>query len=79
MEPLPAKGVVRNGQIVLEAPLDLPDGTQVTVLEYDEADFPSEPKPLSPQEIKELFLALARRPDLADDPDWEQKLRSPRG
>jgi hypothetical protein len=74
MDPLPAKGVVKNGQIVLETPLDLPDGTEVSVLEYGEADFPSETKPLSAEARKELILAVARRPDLADDPEWEAKL-----
>jgi hypothetical protein len=75
MEPLPAKGVVRNGQIVLETPLDLPDGTEVTVLEYDEAYYPSEPKgPMRPEEIKEIMLAIMKRPDLMDDPEWKVKL-----
>ncbi|MCI0705321.1 MAG: hypothetical protein L0241_30035 [Planctomycetia bacterium] len=80
MEPLPVKGILKNGQIVLETPLDLPDGTLVTVLEYDEDDYPREWKgPLPPEEIKQLMLALARRPDLADDPDWQEKIRRPRG
>ena len=29
------QGVVKNGQVVLTSPLDLPDGTVVTVMDYD--------------------------------------------
>ncbi|HEX4606881.1 MAG TPA: hypothetical protein VH092_01625 [Urbifossiella sp.] len=35
------KGVIRNGQVVLDAPLDLPDGTPITVKEFDESDYPA--------------------------------------
>jgi hypothetical protein len=28
-----SKGIVRNGQIVLDRPLDLPDGAEVTILD----------------------------------------------
>lgn len=34
------QGVVKDGQVVLRAPLDLPDGTVVTVCDYDPDDDP---------------------------------------
>lgn len=39
------QGVVRGGQVVLDPPLDLPDGTVVTVTKYhpDENPLPREP------------------------------------
>ncbi|MBY0514099.1 MAG: hypothetical protein K2P78_09340 [Gemmataceae bacterium] len=39
------QGVVKNGQVVLETPLDLPDGTVVTVMNYDPDD---DPRPIGP-------------------------------
>jgi hypothetical protein len=45
MESFWVQGVVKNGQVVLETPLDLPDGTVVTVMDYDPAD---DPRPTGP-------------------------------
>ena len=42
------QGVVKNGQVVLSNPLDLPDGTVVTVMDYDADD---NPEPVGPQLI----------------------------
>src|SRR5688572_25330676 len=75
MEPLPAKGVVRNGQIVLETPLDLPDGTEVTVTAgAPGGNAPAKPNRLPPsEEYKRNLLMALNRLDLMDDPDWQVK------
>ncbi|HEX4606882.1 MAG TPA: hypothetical protein VH092_01630 [Urbifossiella sp.] len=43
------KGVVRGGQIVLEAPLGVPDGMLVTITGYQLGDIPGEPWPDEPE------------------------------
>jgi hypothetical protein len=45
MEKFWLQGVVRDGRVVLEQPLDLPDGTVVTVMDYDPDD---DPRPVGP-------------------------------
>lgn len=45
MERFWVQGVVKNGQVVLDVPLDLPDGTVVTVQDYDPDD---DPRPVGP-------------------------------
>lgn len=34
------RGVVRDGQVVIESPLDVPDGTFVTITPYRNGDVP---------------------------------------
>jgi hypothetical protein len=58
------QGVVRNGQVVLEVPLNLPDGTVVTVTNYSLA---------ASEEYKRNLLTVINRLDLMDDPDWQAK------
>ena len=73
-------GVVRNGQVALDKPLDLPDGALVWVIDYDAASDPDAPAPLppSPEKRREMMIGLTGRLDLADDPDWETKILKPR-
>ncbi len=77
MEQFFVQGVVKNGQVVLDAPLDLPDGFVVYV--SDEMPENTEPiqvsRPATPEERKQTLLVLARRLDLMNDPDWEVKLK----
>jgi hypothetical protein len=64
------QGVVKNGQVVLEAPLDLPDGTIVSVMDYDPADDPQPigpPGPFSPEEAIRILAEYTGRPDLAEE------------
>ncbi|MFO0826016.1 MAG: hypothetical protein U0792_23335 [Gemmataceae bacterium] len=61
------QGVVKNGQVVLETPLDLPDGTVVTVMDYDPADDPRPRGPTGPftdDEILRILGDYSGRPDL---------------
>lgn len=48
------RGVVRDGKIVLDAPLDAPDGTFVTVSPYRNGDIPglTEWKPLTEEQMR---------------------------
>jgi hypothetical protein len=74
MEKLCVRGVVHDGQIVLEAPLSLPDGTAVTVTE-------GAPKPVvlgCSDAEKRRLLTVYNRLDLIDDPDWEEKVKTER-
>lgn len=78
MEMFWIQGVVRNGQVVLETPLDLPDGTVVTVKDYDPDDDPRpvEPaEPYDPVKARAALLASFGLAHLADDPDCITKLR----
>lgn len=70
------QGVVRNGQVVLDPPLNLPDGTVVTVMKYhpDENPFPQGPAVYDPVAAREALFALVGRPELAHDPDWKAKM-----
>jgi hypothetical protein len=57
------QGVVRDGQVILEAPLDLPDGTAVTVKDYDPEDVdvigPDDPQ--SREVTRQLLLRLQKK------------------
>lgn len=79
-EPFCVRGTVKDGKVVLNVALPLPDGATVYVATEppDQISRIGLPGPMPEHEIKKLMLALARRPDLADDPDWQQKLRGDR-
>lgn len=81
MEGFWIQGIVKGGQVVLEQPLELPDGTVVTVMDYDPDDDPRPKEPAEPHDpVKArhaLFESLGR-PELADDPDWRSKWGKPR-
>ena len=77
MENFWLQGVVKDGQVVLQPPLDLPDGTVVTVCTYDPDDDPRPivpPEPFDPVKARAALFASIGRPELATDPDWEAKL-----
>jgi hypothetical protein len=81
MERFWIQGVVKGGQVVLESPLDLPDGTLVTVMDYDPDDDPrpiGPTEPHDPEKARRAIFESIGRPDLADDPDWRSKLEKPR-
>jgi hypothetical protein len=69
-------GIVRGGQVILDIPLDLPDGTVVTVTDRDPDDVVTvgPTSPPSPEVVKRMILNLLKRPDLMDDPDWRAKI-----
>jgi hypothetical protein len=72
MQEFCVRGVVRGGQVVLEVPLDLPDGTVVSVTGR-------EPNArLCSGTEKRRLLTLYDRLDLLDDPDWWEKSEADR-
>ncbi len=82
MERFWIQGVVKDGQVVLEKPLDLPDGTVVTVMDYDPDD---DPRPVGPQirltdeEFAELTAFFTKKKDWKDWPEFEARLASKYG
>jgi hypothetical protein len=73
-------GRVRNGGIELDAPLDLPDGTNVIIDVIEPHEVPGAPQPpFDPEKAQAAIVASFGRPDLAGDPDWYSKLGKPCG
>lgn len=76
------QGVVRDGQVVLDAPLALPDGTVVTVTDYDADD---DPRPIGPtrtisdDEFRELSEFLSGKRDKKGWPEFEARINRQRG
>jgi hypothetical protein len=77
MERFWIQGVVKGGQVVLGQPLDLPDGTIVTVTAYDPDD---DPRPTGPklhitdEEFMELTAFLNGKRDKREWPEFEARL-----
>lgn len=71
------QGVVKNGQVVLTTPLDLPDGTFVTVTDYDPDD---DPRPIGPtmvmtdEEFAEFTAYYTRKKDNKDFPEFLERV-----
>lgn len=72
------QGMVRNGQVVLDAPLDLPDGTAILVTdcyEIEDDPRPKEPKlHLTPEEFAEFTELFTGRKDKKHWPEFEARL-----
>ena len=70
------QGVVKNGQVVLTAPLDLPDGTVVTVTDYDPADAPTRESSVNftDDEFAELTAFLTGKRDKSEWPEFEARV-----
>jgi len=71
------RGVVRNGRIEVEEPLDLPDGTPVAISRVEVDD----DAPLPPEEIARILAAMKNieplelTPELESElTEWEKKL-----
>ena len=77
MERFWIQGVVKAGQVVLEHPLDLPDGTVVTVMDYDPDD---DPRPIEPklhltlEEYAEFDEFFTKKRDWSEWPEFEARL-----
>ena len=77
------QGVVRNGQVVLDAPLGLPDGTAVIVTDcctLEDDPRPQEPKlKLTEEEFAELTLFFQRKKDKSLWPEFEARIKEKYG
>ncbi|MBI2807815.1 MAG: hypothetical protein HYX68_22770 [Planctomycetes bacterium] len=76
------KGVIRNGRVEVPEPIDLPDGSEVTITAHD--NFPGlsdNDGPMTPTEIAETLAAMAKiepfdmtDEERADADAWEKKV-----
>jgi hypothetical protein len=71
-------GVVRGGQVVLDVPLDLPDGTEVTVTDYDPANVatvgPDPDDPSAREAARQFFLDMLKRRNRPSDSNGQTKI-----
>jgi hypothetical protein len=76
------RGVIRNGQVVLDSPLDLPDGTLVSITEYDPDEVatvgpdPNDPEAMEAARVAALqhYLNMLKRRNLLSDSDGQTKI-----
>jgi hypothetical protein len=76
------QGVVKNGQVVLDPPLDLPDGTVLTVTRYDPGDDPRPQEPtlkLNEEEFLELSAFLSGKKSWDEWATFEARLKEKYG
>ena len=78
------QGVVRDGQVVLAAPLGLPDGTAIIVtdcctLEDDPRPQPAPALKFNDEERAELYLFLDHKKDWALWPAFEARMQGKYG
>ena len=78
MQQFCVRGVVKGGQVVLDTPLDLPDGTEVTVTDYDPADVetvgPDPNDPGAREAARQFFLDILKRRNPASGSDGQTKI-----
>ncbi len=58
MSMIPWRGVIRNGRVEVDEPINLPDGTEVVVTVGP--SIPDEDGPMSPEEIARVQAAMER-------------------
>jgi hypothetical protein len=72
------RGVIRNGQVVPDTPLDLPDGTLVSITEYDPDEVatvgpdPNDPK--AREAALQFYLDMLKRKNRRSDSDGQTKI-----
>ena len=78
MSSLLLKGVIRNGRVEVEGPIDLPEGTEVVVTSETTG---ADDDPMPPEEIVRVLAAMHQLQPLeipddigADLDAWERKL-----
>jgi hypothetical protein len=79
------KGTLKDGQVVLPHPIDLPDGTEVTVLSDEAAGRLGIPDDQWPEDPEGIARLVARMEDVepfdqtaeeeADTEAWRQKIK----
>ena len=72
------RGVVKAGQVVLEIPLNLPDGTFVTVTDHDPDDVavtgPNSDDPEARAAALQFYLEMLKRRNLLEGSDGQAKI-----
>jgi hypothetical protein len=54
------KGVVRNGRVEVAEPINLPDGSEVTITGHTNGKFADNDRPMTPSEIADVIAAMAK-------------------
>jgi hypothetical protein len=73
MSTILAKGVVQDGRIEVEAPIDLPNGTEVIVSTAKEED-----RPMTPAEIAQVLAAMEKIEPFDMTPEEEAEIEAGR-
>lgn len=78
------KGVIRNGRVEVAEPINLPDGSEVTITGHAHGTFPGLPdndRPMTPSEIAETLAAMDKvepfdmtHEEQASADAWEKKV-----
>ena len=71
------KGTIRDGQVVLPQPADIPDGTAVTVLTHDHSStlgIPDDQWPTDPDGIAQLVARMERVEPFEMSPSEEAEI-----
>jgi hypothetical protein len=78
------KGIIRNGQVVIEEPINLPDGSEVTITGRAHGRFIGEEdkdRPPTPEEIATALAAMEKvepfemtEEERAEAEAWEKKV-----
>ena len=84
MSTILAKGVVRNGRIEIDEPINLPDGSEVTITGRPHGKFvglPDNDRPMTPNEIAQVLAAMEKvepfemtEEERSAADDWEKKV-----
>ena len=70
------KGVVQNGQVIVEEPINLPDGSKVTITAQPQENFAGvadNERPMTPDEIVRTLAAMDRIEPFDISPEEEAK------
>lgn len=57
------KGIIRNGQVIVDEPINLPDGSEVTITGHGDDKFvggEDDDRPPTPEEIKAVLAAMEK-------------------
>ena len=57
------KGIIRNGQVIVDEPIDLPDGSEVTITAHANGKFlgkEDDDRPPTPEEIAATLAAMEK-------------------
>lgn len=69
------KGVIQNGQVVLSKPVDLPDGTPVTISPRDNClGIPDDEWPTDPEGLRQLLARVERLEPFEMTPEEEAEV-----
>ena len=81
MERIWVQGVVKNGQVVLDAPLGVPEGTVMTVTDFDPDDDPRPTPPieLTDEEKVELNRLLVEKRPVSEIHAFDERICRARG